>query len=234
MRKFLVSVSALALAACGAPAASGPAPADAAPEAAAAVTTNDPEIKLPQAGTYEMDPTHTSVTWTVKHLGLSNYTARFDNVDIKLTLDPENIAASTLRATIDPKSVDVNYPADYVSSHPDTGFSSWQQDLAEAERWFNANMFPQITFVATKIEQTGPDTAKITGDLTLKGVTKPVTLDAKYNGVVNFPNAPETDRIGFSASTIIKRSDFGFTTMDAFIGDEVAIYIESEFTEVTG
>jgi len=231
MRTILISASAAILAACGAATGAGPA----APETAETAFTAGPaEVELPDAGAYQMDPDHTSVTWTVKHLGLSNYTGRFTGIDIQLTLDPADVSKSTLSATIRPDSVDPYYVSDYTETHPDSGFGSWQEDLAFAERWFNARAFPEIRFVATEIEQTGPDTAKITGDLTLKGVTRPVTLDAKYGGVVNFPDAPETDRIGFSASTVIKRSEFGFDTLAAFVGDEVNVYIESEFTEISG
>ena len=228
MRTILFTVSALALAACGA-ATSGAA----APETTIAEATAGPEVELPHAGVYAMDPEHTSVTFTVKHLGLSNYTVRFTGIGIDLTLDPADVSKSTLSATIDPASVDPYFLGDYTASHPQTGFQSWQQDLAESQNWFNATAFPEITYTATNIEQTGPDTAKITGDLTLLGVTRPVVLDAKYNGKANFPSAPDTDRIGFSATTVLKRSDFGMTAAQAFIGDEVSVYIESELTEVT-
>ncbi|MEZ5998200.1 MAG: YceI family protein [Hyphomonas sp.] len=234
MRTLLISASAIALAACGAPTASTPTPeAPAVADATAGPAEPVAEVEYPDAGTYLMDPDHTSVTWTVKHLGLSNYTARFDDIDIQLVLNPEDIALSSLSASIDPKSVDVVYKGNYLEHHADTGFTSWKDDLSQSERWFNANVFPAITFTATNITKTGPDTADVTGDMTLKGVTRPVTLNVKYNGVVNFPNAPDSDRVGFSATTTIKRSDFGFDTMAAFVGDEVHVMIEAEFNEAT-
>ena len=238
MRYSLISATVLSLAACGAPSATGPAPE---PAAAAPVTaeptagpeTQAAEVKYPEAGTYQSDPDHTSVTWTVGHLGLSNYTCRFDVTDAKLVLNPEDVSQSTLNVTIDPKSIDPYYPGDYKASLPDSSFENWQDDLANSERWFNSNAFPQIAYVSTGVEKTGPDTATVTGNLTLLGVTRPVTLDVKYNGVVNFPNAPDVDRIGFSATATLKRSDFGMTAVSAFVGYDVNIMIEIELTDVT-
>ncbi|MCA8902339.1 MAG: YceI family protein [Hyphomonas sp.] len=252
MRHLILPVSALFLVACSeaAPTAAAPeAPAaetaDAAPpeaevpaaaqesEAPAAAEAPAPvEIDYPEAGRYQVDPNHAAITWSVNHLGLSDYEVGFNTFTIDLTLDPENPAQSAVNVSIDPKSVNPNYPGDYQVSHPSTGFTTWKDDLGQSNNWFNANAFPEITFASTEVDQTGPDTAKVTGDLTLLGVTKPVTLDVKYNGVVNFPNAPEMDRIGFSASTMIKRSDFGMTAMQAFVGDDVSIRIEAELNEV--
>ncbi|MEZ5968680.1 MAG: YceI family protein [Hyphomonas sp.] len=239
MRYSLISASVLVLAACGAPTATDAAPETPAAAPVAAEATAGPDapapvdVKYPKAGTYQSDPTHTSVTWTVKHLGLSDYTSRFDVTDAKLVLNPDDVALSTLNVTIDPNSIDPYYPADYKAALPDSGFDSWQDDLAHSERWFNANAFPKITYVSTGVEKTGPDTATVIGDLTLLGVTRPITLDVKYNGVMNFPNAPDVDRIGFSATATLKRSDFGMSAVSAFVGDDVNIMIETELTEVT-
>lgn len=197
------------------------APAAAAP---AAVTNT----ALP--GPYIIDPDHTSVTFRVNHLGLSNYTARFTKVDADLQFDPSNPSAMSVSATIDPRSLETDY------SKPDT--VDFDAELA-GPSWLDAAKFPQITFKSTRVEPTGANTAKVTGDLGLHGVTKPLTLDVTFNGGLA-PNAmdPAGSRIGFSARGALKRSDFGVTYgipapgSNFGVGDEVEVIIETEFTQV--
>lgn len=179
------------------------------------------------AGAYFMDLAHTSVNFRLSHMGISHYTARFTKMDGQLTFDPANPAAQSVTATLDATSLQTNYP------------DSAKLDFdSQIEREFlGAAQFPQITFKSTKIDVTGPKTATVTGDLTLHGVTKPVTLQATFNGGYK-PNAydPMGARVGFSAQGSFKRSDFGIsygipapgTTMG--VGDEVQIAIETEFT----
>ena len=139
---------------------------------------------------------HTSVTFRVNHLGFSHYTARFATVDGKLKFDPATPASMTVEATIDPQSLALNTPP--------AGF----HDQLMGKGWFNAAAFKAITFKSTKVEPTGANTAKVTGDFTLHGVTKPVTLEVTYNG--GWPaNAMDGARIGFSAHGVFKRSAFG-------------------------
>ncbi len=223
MKSILPVVALLALAACSPqPAADKKAetPAAAAPTATA---PKPPKADIP-AGDYTLDKHHATLVFRVSHLGFSNYTAAFADFDAKLHFDQNNAAASTLEATINPKSLTL--PA------PPEGF------LAEltGPQWLNAATYPAITFKSTKIETTGPDTGKVTGDLTLHGVTKPVTLDVTYNGgYAGHPMDPHA-RIGFSAKGTFKRSDFGVafgvpapgTTMG--VGDEVQVAIEAEFS----
>jgi polyisoprenoid-binding protein YceI len=179
------------------------------------------------AGAYFMDPAHTSVNFRVSHMGLSHYTARFTKVSGNLTFDPANPAAQSVTVTIDPTSVQTNYP-DPAKLDFDSQIEKEFLDTAH---------FPQITFKSTKVEVTGPKTANVTGDLTLHGVTKPVILQATFNGGYK-PNAydPMGARVGFSAKGTFKRSDFGIsfglpapgTTMG--VGDNVDVAIETEFT----
>ncbi len=223
MRSILPVVALLALAACSPqPAADkkAEAPAAATPTAAA---PKPPKADIP-AGDYTLDKSHSTLVFRVSHLGFSNYTAAFADFDAKLRFDQNNAAASTLEATIDPKSLTL--PA------PPEGF---QKELI-GPQWLNAATYPAITFKSTRIETTGPDTGKLTGDLTLHGVTKPVTLDVTYNGgYAGHPMDPHA-RIGFSAKGSFKRSDFGIafgvpapgTTMG--VGDEVQVAIEAEFS----
>lgn len=189
----------------------------AAPAAAQELT---PWNKMP-AGVYALDKYHASVTWKVSHLGLSNYTARFKTLDAEVTFDPADITKSKVTATIDPASVET----DFVPT-PEKDFN---EKLAKGEDWLNAGKYPKITFASTKIEVTGENTGKIHGDLTFLGVTKPVVLDAVFNG--GYAEHPFTKQpaMGFSAKGSLKRSDFGFSTYLPAIGDEVAFDIEVEF-----
>lgn len=185
-----------------------------------------PAAPKPPAGAYVIDKAHTSVTFRVSHLGFSRYTARFGAVDGKLKFDPAHPAAMSVVATIDPKSLALNAPP--------AGF----HDQLMGKSFFDAAKFPAITFRSTKVQVTGANAAKVTGDLTLHGVTKPVTLDVTYNG--GYPaNAmdPGGARIGFSAHGSLKRSAFGMgfgvpaagSTMG--VGDDVEIMIETEFSD---
>lgn len=230
MRLLLISASALMLAACSEPTPAASAPAAPAPEAAA--PTTDVNVEYGAAGTYAIDPTHTSVTWRVNHFGLSQYTGRFKTVDATLQFNPEDPSANSITVTIDPLSVETDYPADYKASHADSPYATWNEDLARNANWLNGDAFPQITFTSTSITQETASTGKVTGDLTFLGVTKPVTLDVTYNGKANFPWAPDADKIGFSAKTVLKRSDFGNATYAPNIGDEVEVIIETEFQQV--
>ena len=224
MRSILPVVALLALAACS-PQPTADKKADAPVVAAPPANTapKPPKAEIP-AGDYTLDKSHATLVFQVSHLGFSNYTAAFADFDAKLRFDQNNAAASTLEATIDPKSLTL--PA------PPQGF------LAEltGPQWLNAATYPAITFKSTRIETTGPDTGKVTGDLTLHGVTKPVTLDVTYNGgYAGHPMDPHA-RVGFSAKGTFKRSDFGIaygvpapgTTMG--VGDEVQVAIEAEFS----
>ena len=234
MRLFLISASALVLAACTPASAPAASPETAPPAAEAATTEAAPaaEVAYGKAATYKIDPTHASITWRVNHFGLAKYTARFKSFDATLSFNPADIAANAVDVTIDPLSVETDYPGDYKAGHADSGFASWNEDLAKNAQWFNAGAHPQISFRSTSATQASPATGTVTGDLTFLGVTKPVTLDVTYNGVARMPWAPDQDKIGFSATTTLKRSDFGMGAYIPNIADEVEVIIEAEFAEV--
>ena len=235
MRKILLSASALALVACGASETAAPT-AEAQPAATETAETAPAEETAPEigpAGTYKLDPTHASLTWTVNHFGLSNYTARFTTFDATLEFNPEDASATSLTVTVDPASVETDYPADYKASHADSPYASWNEALAQDPTYFNAGEYPEITFTSTEITQTGPATGTVTGDLTFLGVTKPVTLDVTYNGSATFPWAPEQPKIGFSATGTLTRSEFGLDKMVPNLGDEINLLIEAEFAKVS-
>jgi polyisoprenoid-binding protein YceI len=221
-RKFLIAVSIAALAACNRPAEM---PAEPTAEAAQpSVSPNDAT-----AGEYKLDPTHASIVWKVPHMGLSNYTARFTKFDATLNFDPKDPAKNRVDVTIDPTSIRTDYPYNDIKS-PFGVTENFDQTLATGENWFEATKFPKITFKSTGVEQTGDNSARVTGDLTLKGVTKPVVMDVTFNGsYAKHPMAPIAV-VGFSGVTTIKRSDFGMTYAAPQIGDDVQIMVEAEFS----
>jgi polyisoprenoid-binding protein YceI len=188
--------------------------------------TKAPAPAGPPPGAYVIDKAHTSVTFRVSHLGFSRYTARFGSVDGKLKFDPAAPATMAVDATIDPRSLALNTPP--------AGF----HDQLMGKSWFDAAAFPAITFRSTKVALTGPKTAQVTGDFTLHGVTKPVTLDVTYNGGYP-PNAmdPAGARVGFSAHGVFKRSAFGMgfgvpaPGSNMGVSDDVEVVIETEFSD---
>lgn len=215
----LVMAMALATAAC-----SEPAPQPAAESIAPTHASAAPVAPDIPAGDYTLDKAHATLIFSVNHLGFSNYTAQFKTFDAALTLDPKNPAAAALTASVDMNSLDLtNGPKGFVES-------------LRGPEWIDAKQFPKAQFVSTSIAMTAPDSATVTGDLTLHGVTRPITLDARFNGgYAGHPYDPNA-RIGFSARGVFKRSDFGIdigipapgTTMGVF--DDVTVVIETEFT----
>lgn len=219
MHRLLPLAALAVLAACSPrPQAEAVAP-DAKPAQAAQAPSDAP------AGDYALDLAHTSVTFRVSHLGFSRYTARFTKADGALKFDPGNPAAQSVTATIDARSLQTSYP------EPE----KLDFDAQVEKDFLAADKFPAITFKSTKVEPTGPRTAKVTGDLTLHGVTKPVVLDVTFNGGYK-PNAMDGARVGFSAKGTIRRSDFGLTVglpapgTNMGVFDDVEVIIETEFT----
>lgn len=185
------------------------------------------EINLDEAdeAVYELEKTHAFLTWTVRHNGISGYTVNFTDFDAELDFKPEDPTASTLSVTINPAALETNYP------NPSKKVE-WEDELANDAKFMNATAFPEITFTSTSAELTGDFEGKVTGNLTFLGVTKPVTLDVTFNGVANAPWFGNRDLLGFDASTTIKRSDFGQTSLAAVISDEVVIEFSGEFLKV--
>jgi polyisoprenoid-binding protein YceI len=176
------------------------------------------------AGTYQLDKSHASLLFSVNHIGFSHYTMSFDRFDATLNLDPAHPEKASVKATIDPRSLDLPSPPE--------GFT---QTILGKE-WLNTKQFPQISFTSTHVERTGEKTANVHGTLELLGVKKPVVLAAVFNGgYKGHPMDPKA-RIGFSATTSFNRSDFGMnygipapgTTMG--VSDLVKVTIEAEFS----
>ena len=221
MRSLIIAVAALtALGACGQKPAELAAPA--APALSPTLQTEAP------AGAYKLDLTHASITWKVMHLGLANYTARFAKWDADLNFDPTDPSKNTVSVTIDPKSVRTDYPF-AKTKDPQGKTEDFDKKVATDPTYFNAAKFPAITFKSTGVERTGEKTAKVTGDLTLLGVTKPVIIDATFNGGMKELFGQPIGAVGFSGVTTIKRSEFGFTAGAPYVADDVQVLIEAEF-----
>jgi polyisoprenoid-binding protein YceI len=172
------------------------------------------------AGAYALDTTHASVTWRVKHLGLSMYTGRFAKMDSTITLDPQTPTRSSVTVSIDPRSVRTDFPFPEEEDF----------DTVVAERFLGAARQPVITFRSTGLTATGATTGKLTGDLSFNGVTKPVTLDVTLNGAMSHPFR-KIPVLGFSARGTLKRSDFGSKELLGPVGDEVELLIEAEYLQ---
>jgi polyisoprenoid-binding protein YceI len=184
-------------------------------------------VEAPQplpAGSYTLDKAHASLIFKVDHMGFSHWTARFTTFDARLQFDPVKAAADHVTVSIDPTSI--------TPDNPPTGFVA----ALQGAQWLNAGQFPQITFESTHVEAAGQNGLRITGNMTLHGVTRPVVLDATFNGgYVGHPMDPHA-RIGFSAHGTLKRSEFGIaygipqpgSTMG--VSDAVDFIIEAEFS----
>jgi len=239
MNRFVLLLALAALAGCTqkdappqaqnepAPAASAPAPATPAepaepagePSRTAALAADVP------AGEYKMDHAHSTLIFRLSHMGFSHYTSRFRRFDAKLQFDPRNLTATQLTATIDPRSIETDYP------DPKYNFNA---ELA-GEQFLDAKKFPEIAFRTTQVEDLGNQALRVHGELTLHGVTRPIVLEASYNGgYAGHPMDPQA-RVGFSAHGVLRRSDFGISggipqaASNMGVGDQVAVIIESEF-----
>ena len=166
------------------------------------------------AGDYKLDKKHASVTLKLAHLGLSQYTMRFNGVDGGYTYDPAKPTASKINVSVDPTSIDTH----------DSAFNT-----EIADQFLDAGKYPTVTFVSTSIVPGQNGHGKVHGALTFHGVTKPVTLDVTYNG--SLVGMMKEHRMGFSATTVIKRSEFGATKYIPVVGDDVTVLIEVEFTK---
>ena len=175
----------------------------------AQATATDP-AQAP-AGSWVIDKKHASLEMKVSHFGTSHYTFRFarEAIDGSYDYNPAKPLDTKVSITIDAAAVD-------------TGLPDFNKEIGTDPKFFNAGQYPKITFVSTKVEP-----GKLTGDLTFRGVTKPVTLDVKYNGFAKTPFGSQI--MGFSATGKIKRSDFGFTHLVPLVSDDVDLAIEVEF-----
>jgi polyisoprenoid-binding protein YceI len=182
---------------------------------APAPLTTDPGQVRP--GAYRLDAAHGKITWSVNHLGFSTYYGQIPEVAATLDLDLREPTRSRLNATIGTGSIDALH-------------GRLNEHLRGAD-FLDSARFPTATFASTGIERTGPTTARVTGDLTLRGVTRPVAFDATFNQAGTHP-VDKTYTIGFDGRAVVRRSEFGITAFLPALGDEVTLRLEGEFKAV--
>lgn len=170
--------------------------------------------------TYEIDPVHSNVHFSIRHLMITNVRGAFTGVSGTVVFDPQNLAASSVRAAIDVKTID-------------TRDENRDAHLKTAD-FFDSDQYPTMTFTSTKIEQAGDGEYKVTGDLTIHGVTKPVTLTVEEVTAESKDPWGNT-RIGASAKAKVNRKDFGLNfnapleTGGVLLGDDVKLEFELQF-----
>ncbi|HEY7349458.1 MAG TPA: YceI family protein [Ktedonobacterales bacterium] len=176
-----------------------------------------------EAGTgtlWQADPFHTQVEFTAKHLGMMTVRGHFAEVSVTGHIDPDHPETLAIEATIQTASIHTNHPK--------------RDDDLRASNFLDTENYPTITFKSTRVDSLGEDRYALTGDLTIKGNTRPVTLNGVVYGAINDPRMGH--RIGYSAEGQINRKDFGMTFNMMFDGkwivaDEVQILIEGEIVE---
>jgi polyisoprenoid-binding protein YceI len=161
---------------------------------------------------YKFDTAHSQVHASLSHLGFSASTARFAIKEGLIVADAEDLTAGKVSVVID--------------AAPNLGDATWDEHMA-AEKWFNLAAHPEIRFESTEVTASGEGQFAISGNLTLRGVTKPVTMQAKLNKAGPHP-FNQKPRLGFSATASFKRSDFGMAEYVPNVGDEVLVRIEVE------
>ncbi|NWK98828.1 hypothetical protein DM806_24820 [Sphingobium lactosutens] len=202
MRKFLIPAAALIAIAGGTVViAQGTAP-------------GTKDVAKVTGGTYQVEPTHTQIVFAYDHMGFTNNMGVIAMPTGTLTLDKANLSAS---------KVSIDVPVANLT----TGIPALNEHLAKAE-FFDVAKFPKATFVSTGVKPDGATGATITGNLTIKGITKPVTLDAEFYGAGANP-MNKKENIGFVATGTIKRSDFGMGMAVPIVGDAIELKIIAAF-----
>ena len=175
------------------------------------------DLSAVPAGSYGLDKTHGYITFTYSHLGFSNPRVGFDAFDVALDLDNEAPENSSLKVMIDAASI--NSRVEKFDEH------------LNGDKFFDTNEYPNIDFQSTGIEQTGDDTFRVNGNLTIKGVTRAVTLDARINKAATHPLS-KTPTVGVSATTSVLRSEWGLGDYVPMVSDRVEIEIEVELPKL--
>lgn len=184
---------------------------------AASQTAPAAAVAMVKAGTYNADPNHTQVIWTVNHMGVSPLSGAFGASGGTLTIDPARPSAARV-------SISFNIADMSTTSGP------FKHHLSTAD-FFDAAKFPTATFTSTSVRVTGTR-AIIRGNLTIKGITKPVTLDARFYGAARNPMSKKLN-LGFSATGKIKRSDFGLGLYVPMVADDVDLRIAGAFEQAS-
>ncbi|MEM0985951.1 MAG: YceI family protein [Pseudomonadota bacterium] len=190
----------------------------------AGCVTTEQSLAPIDTSNFELEPTHAFLTAKVRHFGISDYSIDFNGLSGQLDFDADDPVQSAVSIQIDAAALETNFP------DPE-GKAEWETELATGGRFLDGENFPTVTFVSTRIEQTGAFTGTLTGDLNLRGVTRPVTLDVMFNGTATSPLDGGRRRVGFNANGTFNRSDFGMGALSQFVSDEVRVEFSGEFIE---
>ncbi|MDV3469351.1 YceI family protein [Stenotrophomonas sp. C3(2023)] len=166
------------------------------------------------ADTYRLDPVHTRVLFAIDHAGYSQALGTVSGSEGVLRFDPDHWEAATLEVTVPLQRLEL-------------GDAKWNQATL-APNLLDGERYPQAHFVSTTVKAIDENRLQVTGRLTLRGVTRDVTLDVSFNGTRRYPLPPFRRTAGFSATTTLSRSAFGMTAWSSLIGDEVQLRIEAE------
>ncbi len=186
----------------------------------ATITTQETEVAIDTAaaisGAYKTDPGHAYITFTYDHQGYSRPYLRWRTWTGDLNWNAASPEKSSITVSIEAASID-------------SGVDRFDDHLKSAD-FFDVEKHPTITFKSKKLDRTGANTGIITGDLTIKGVTKPVALNVTINRAADDDFA-KAHKLGFSARGTVKRSDFGVDKYAPFVSDTVELIIETEFVK---
>lgn len=180
----------------------------------AAQDAQERTVPAVRSGTYAVDKSHARILWSVSHFGFSTYYGTFTDFDARLQLDAETPENSRLEVTVRTASAAAHDAA--LERHLRT------------DDFFAAEAHPEARFVSTAVRRTGAGTAQVTGDFTLRGITRPLTLDVTFNGAGDGP-VSRVYTVGFSATGSVRRSEHGMTFGVPGVGDEVGLIISAEF-----
>ncbi|MEE9379799.1 MAG: YceI family protein [Hyphomonadaceae bacterium] len=225
LKAAFAASAALTFTACAQEAAETAAPADT-PSGAEVTTAAETVVSEPvtlsiadkvSSGSYVMDTGHGYVTFTYSHMGFSNPQVRFRTIDARMDVDADNPANSTISVTIAANSVD-------------TGVDEFDDHLNSVD-WLDTAQFETITFTSTGLTQADGTTGTVTGDLTMMGITKPLTLDVTLLAAGDHPVA-KVETIGVDATGIVVRSDYGLGNYAPYVSDEMSVTISGEFNKV--
>jgi len=175
------------------------------------VSQNEARVPI---GHYDLDLDHCSITFDVEHFKYSRFTMRFDRKKGQLNWNEGGLEQSSVSVSIDAASIDTNVPL--------------LDKMVKSESLLDVERYPEIRFVSTKFERTGESRGTLTGDLTIHGVTQPVTLDVTFNGFARDP-LTKKDTLGFSAEGQFSRAKFGLATWYPAVGDDIHVRIQAEF-----
>lgn len=169
---------------------------------------------------YDFDKSHANLSFTYNHLGYSTTDGRFADWDGALLIDSETPSNSSIEFTIDVASLDT--------------FWADRDTHLKSPDFFDTAKFPKATFKSTKVEQTGENQLEVTGDLTIRDITKPATLTVNVTAMGEHPMAKKP-AAGFAVTTVVKRSDYGMDMFVPYVSDEVTVTFHAETlkTDVT-